>query len=90
MDIITERLKLKDVFPDKAKNLITNYKLGADPDYIRKGLVAEKTEVDTDANTITSYITTSAVDRDKEIVAPEGAMLDERRISKTSYCHMGT
>jgi len=66
MDIITERLKLKDVFPDKAKNLITNYKLGADPDYIRKGLVAEKKG---------------------DCSSRRGNV---RRISKTSYCHMGT
>lgn len=47
-------------------------------EFKRKGVVAE-TEVDAITRTDTSYITTRAVDRDGEIIDPDGIQLDEYR-----------
>ena len=83
MDIITERLKLKDILPKKAKEYAKKFKMKIDDvQLIRKGLTPSDLKVSEDENAIISYITTSTKDRDDEIVDPKGAMLDDYNKNK--------
>jgi HK97 family phage prohead protease len=80
MEYITQRMKLKDVFPEKAKEIAKRYKKKEDDiEFIRKGVCPTKVESDEKDNAIVSYITTKTKDRDNEIVDPEGAILDDYR-----------
>lgn len=72
-DLITTRLKLKDVFPDLSKDYED------DVEFIRKGITPADLEVKEDERSIISYITTGAKDRDNEIVLPSGADLKDYR-----------
>ncbi len=79
-ELITWRMKLKDVFPDRCGELCETFKLkdGEDTEYIRKGLVADgDLQFDDDERAVISHITTNAKDRDSEIVDPAGAILDD-------------
>ena len=73
MDLITTRLKLKDVFPDLAKDY------DDDTAFIRKGITPSDLEVKEGERAIISYINTGAKDRDNEIVLPSGADLSDYR-----------
>lgn len=80
MDLITTRLKLKDIYPEKAEELAKRYKKDAgDFELIRKGKVSEKIEVDASGRSVVNYITTIAKDRDGEVVLPDGATLKDYR-----------
>ncbi|MDY6957672.1 MAG: hypothetical protein SVK08_00810 [Halobacteriota archaeon] len=80
MDIITQRLKLKDVMPLTWQDLASKYGgIDEDTDFIRKGLVPGDVEFDDGERAAISYITTAAKDRDGEIVWPKGGMLKEYR-----------
>jgi len=84
MDIVTERLKLKDIFPKKAKEFAKRYKFKSEDDIqlIRKGLTPADLKVSEEENSIISYITTATVDRDNEIVDPKGAILGDYNKNK--------
>lgn len=71
-ELITTRLKLKDVYPD-----LEGY--DADAEFIRKGIVPADLDIKEDERAIISYITTGAKDRDNEIVLPSGADLKDYR-----------
>jgi HK97 family phage prohead protease len=73
MDLITTRLKLKDVFPDLAKDY------DDDAEFIRKGITPADLDIKEDERAIISYINTGAKDRDNEIVLPSGADLKDYR-----------
>lgn len=73
MDLITTRLKLKDVFPDLAGDY------DDDTEFIRKGITPTDLDIKEDERAIISYINTGAKDRDNEIVLPSGAVLDDYR-----------
>lgn len=76
MDLITSRLKLKDVLPEVAKNVAKEYNLKEDDvEFIRKGITPEDLEIEEGERAVISYITTGAVDRDGEIVDPRGGVL---------------
>ena len=79
-DLITQRLKLKDIFPQHVKRIagLMGEEKSEVP-FIRKGIGSGETRVDPEERTITSYITTKAKDRDNEIVLPSGAILDDYR-----------
>lgn len=80
MDLITQRLKLKDIFPDKVDQLTKKYKFDKEePEFIRKGisLMPEDLELLEGERAVISHITTGAKDRDNEIVDPAGVMLDD-------------
>lgn len=78
MDFITERLKLKDIFPDKAGTIATTLGVPVDDvEFIRKGLTADDVRFDEGEQAVITTITTGAVDRDMEIVDPSGAVLDD-------------
>ena len=72
MDIITQRFKLKDIFPDRFKALKKEYELEDDTEYIIKGIVPSDLKVEEEEHAIISYITTNSVDRDREIILPKG------------------
>lgn len=77
MEMITERLKLKDIFPEKAKEVAEE--TGKDEDsieFIRKGLIGEVKEIDKGERTAVEVISTKAVDRDGEVLLPIGANLE--------------
>jgi hypothetical protein len=79
-ELITQRLKLKDVLPQHVNRIAGLMKKeNNEVSFIRKGIGAGETRVDPDERTITSYITTKAKDRDNEIVLPSGAILDDYR-----------
>lgn len=89
MDLITQTLKLKDVYPDKAKALAEQ--MGKSEDellFVRKGLVAEDLSFSEGERAAVSYITTAGVDRDSEIVDPAGADLsDYQKNPVVLWCH---
>lgn len=78
MDLITWRLKLSDVLSDievKCPKLVASIKAaGIDGDlpYIRKGIVPSGIELIKGERSVVSTISTLAVDRDGEVVLPEG------------------
>ena len=79
-DLITERLKLADVYPDKAKEVAKEYGLKAEEiELVRKGVVSEKVEVDKESRSVVSYINTASPDRDNEVIDPRGAVLANYR-----------
>jgi len=79
-DLVTERLKLKDLYPERAEVLAKEHDIDIeDLELVRKGIVAEKAEVDKDERAVTSYINTATKDRDNEIMEPEGVILTHYR-----------
>lgn len=79
-DFVTERLKLKDVYPDRAKAVAEESGIDIDDlELIRKGIVAEKAQVDKAERSVTSYINTAAKDRDNEVILPKGVVLTHYR-----------
>lgn len=78
--LVTERLKLLDVFPERAKALATQTgKKAEDFQFIRKYFGDETKDVNIDERTDVSLISTIGVDRDAEVMLPEGAQLDNYR-----------
>ncbi|KKN37980.1 hypothetical protein LCGC14_0758220 [marine sediment metagenome] len=73
-NVITERLKLVDAYPEKVADIASRFKL-EDPEFIRKGLTVDDLKLEEGERAVISHITTGAKDRDDEIVDPKGAML---------------
>ena len=79
-DLITERLRLTDVYPERAKEVAKEYNLKADEiELVRKGVVSEKVEADKEEKSVVSYINTATKDRDNEVIDPQGAILKNYR-----------
>ena len=75
-EFVTERLKLIDLYPDKAKSVAKEYGLKEDEvELIKKGVTSVKVETDKDERAVISFINTEDVDRDNEIIDPDGAIL---------------
>ena len=80
MDLITQRLKLVDV--NKSAAAFFGEQLGVkadDVEFIRKGILAGDVQFDEGERAAVSYITTRDIDRDGEIVDPNGADLEAYR-----------
>jgi len=76
--LITQRLKLKDVSPGIAEQIAKEHNLKSeDVCLIRKGLTPVDTEFIEGEKSVVTYITTNSVDRDNEIVIPQGAILTD-------------
>lgn len=78
IDLITQRLKLKEIFPDA---VVTAYsqKYGVpkeDIEFIRKGYTPTDVKFVEGEKAAISYINTAAVDRDAEVTLPEGGIMD--------------
>ena len=91
MEIFTERLKLKDILPERAKDIAKKYKLKEeDIEFIRKKnpLSAEDLTIEDDERAAIRYINTADVDRDSEIVLPSGGQVNDFKKSPTVlYAH---
>ncbi len=73
--LITQVLKLKDVYPElKGTENIT---FADDAVLVRKGIVPEDVVFDEGERSSWDYITTGAKDRDNEIVDPAGGIFDD-------------
>jgi len=80
MDLITKRTSAKDIgLPKWAKKAIKDHGIEDDVQLIRKGISPEDTRFKDGERSSVDYITTKAVDRDGEIVVPNGAVLDHYR-----------
>lgn len=79
-EFVTERLRLIDLYPDKAKSVAKEYGLKEDEvELIRKGRISTEPVIDRDARTVINYISTDALDRDNEVIEHRGVVLDDYR-----------
>lgn len=86
MELRTERMKLADVFPDKAKAWARRLHIKADDiDYVRKGIPIDPQEITIEdgERAAIRFVSTPHLDRDNEILMPDGAVLDAFRESPT-------
>lgn len=78
MDLITWRMTLKDVLGDietKCPKLAASVRkagIDGDAEYIRKGIVPSDMEFNKGERSVISTISTLAVDRDEDVMLPEG------------------
>jgi len=76
-EFVTERLKLIDLYPDKARKVAKEYGLEEDEvELIKKAVTSIKVETDKNERAVVSFINTEDVDRDNEIIDPDGAILE--------------
>lgn len=75
--LITEQLNLKDINPELAKSIAAEHGIEEEVQLIRKGLIPADVKIEEGERAVISYITTGAVDRDKEIIDPKGAILKD-------------
>jgi hypothetical protein len=86
MELRTERLKLIDVMPDRAKDLARRLHIkAAEIALVRKGIPIdpETVKISEGERAAVRYITTPHLDRDEEIIIPDGGMLDDFRENPT-------
>jgi len=75
-DFVTERLKLKDLYPERAEVLSKEHDIDIeDLELIKKGVISEKIETVEKERAVISFINMETVDRDNEIIDPDGAIL---------------
>lgn len=75
---VTQELMLKEVIPTKDfKEICEEHRLDENVIFIRKGITASDLEFKDGERAIISHITTDTVDRDGEIVDPDGAFLKD-------------
>lgn len=80
MELVTQRLKLKDIRPDIADAISKEYNISSeDLPLVRKGIVSSDLKFEEGERAVISYITTGAKDRDDEIVDPGGVDLSHYR-----------
>ena len=91
MELRTDRYKLKEVFPDKAKVYAQKLKIKAgELEYVRKGIPIDPgdIEIKEGERAAIRLVTTPHLDRDGEILIPSGAILDDFRQSPSvMYVH---
>lgn len=84
MELRTDRYKLKDLFPDRAKRYAQKLHIKADEiEYVKKGIPIDPADISIDEGERAAIrlITTPHLDRDGEILLPDGAILDDFRQS---------
>jgi len=90
-ELRTDRFKLKEVFPDKAKVYAQKLKIKAgELEYVRKGIPIDPgdIEIKEGERAAIRLVTTPHLDRDGEILIPSGAILDDFRQSPSvMYAH---
>lgn len=74
IELITERLTMAD-WTQKKKAIPARF--NDNTPFIRKGYVTQKAEVDVKERSRVVQVTTGGVDRDNEIVRPDGVMLEQ-------------
>lgn len=80
MKLITQELRLKDLYPEKAKEIAKKQGIKTEEvPFIRKGLTPGDLQFEDGERAVISYINTGVKDRDDEIVEPAGAILEDYR-----------
>jgi len=80
MKLITQELRLKDLYPEKAKEIAKKQGIKTDDvPFIRKGITPGDLQFEDGERAVISYINTGVKDRDNEIVEPAGAILEDYR-----------
>lgn len=91
MELFTERLKLKDIMPEKAKNIAKEYNLKENEiEFVRKNnpLNPDDIKIEDGERAAIRYINTPDLDRDGEIVMPDGGLMKDYQKNPTVlYCH---
>ena len=91
MELFTERLKLRDVMPEVAKDIAKEYKLKEDDlELVRKNnpLRSEDIKIEDGERAAVRYVNTADVDRDNEIVVPDGLQVkDFLKSPSVLYAH---
>ena len=79
MDIVTKRTVL-DKVPEQLSDLVKEYKL-EQVEYVEKGAVIpeRELEIDEEERTVVKYVSTISVDRDGDIIRPDGILMDDFR-----------
>jgi hypothetical protein len=83
-ELRTDRYKLKEIFPEKAKSYAQKLKIKAgELEYVRKGIPIEPKDIEIKEGERAAIrlVTTPHLDRDGEILIPSGAILDDFRQS---------
>lgn len=76
MDLITQHMKLKDVFPNFS-DIAQRYGIAKDKaEFIRKGYTPDEIKFVDGEKAVVSYISTATIDRDAEVTLPEGGIMD--------------
>ena len=80
-DVVTQRMKLKDVYPKVANQIARKVHRKADElELCRKFYPVDKAvEVDDKERTVTGFISTESMDRDREVVEMQGIDLNQFR-----------
>lgn len=90
-DLRTDRFKLKELFPDKAKKYAQKLHVKADEiGFIRKGIPIDPKDIEIKEGERAAIrlVTTPHLDRDGEILIPHGGILDDFRQSPSVlYAH---
>ena len=82
MELRTDRYKLKEIFPERAKRYAQKLHIKADEiEYVRKGIPIDPSDITIEEGERAAIrlITTPRLDRDGEILLPDGAILDDFR-----------
>lgn len=80
MDLITKKMKLIDIRPQLAHELAEEMKIDAEEvEYIEKGFVSEVKDASGEERSITALVSTNAIDRDEEVLEPQGWRLKNYR-----------
>ncbi len=90
-DLFTERLKLKDILPEKADKIAKEYNLNKDNiEFIRKKnpLNADDLKIEDGERAAVRYVNTADIGRDNEIVLPSGLdVTDFQKSPSVLYAH---
>ena len=77
MDLITQRISIKDALPEKVlSDYKEKYGVKDDSVFIRKGYIPDEIKFVEGEKAVISYINTAGIDRDAEVTLPEGAIMD--------------
>jgi DNA-directed RNA polymerase subunit RPC12/RpoP len=89
MELVTKRFSLKEILPDYAKQIAKEYGGKEEElEYIVKGFTPSDMKFVDGENASIDYITTKDIDRDGEIVDPDGAVLDMfKKHPVVVWCH---
>jgi len=84
MELRTDRYKLKEIFPERAKKYAQKLHVKADEiEYVKKGIPIDPAEISIEEGERAAIrlVSTPRLDRDDEILLPDGAVLDDFRES---------
>jgi len=78
MDLITKISKFKELNQEKANEYAQRFHIKADEiEYVQKSIPAKMDTLKEEERSIIKYVSTISLDRDKDIMLPDGAILDD-------------